>query len=255
VTSALTFLLLLLAGFAGGLANALAGGGAFVVFPALLFAGVAPVVANATASLVLLPGGIFAAWVYRHSLVEYSRTTILQLIIICLIGSFAGSLLLLNTGNATFSFLVPWLLLTAAVIFTFAPRLRKAAARGSGHRSLAVLLIGEFIISVYGGYFGAGMGVLMVALFLAAAGMNVHSANGLRTICGTVVNLLAVILFAWKGIVDFKVGIPMLLAGSLAGYFGARVVRSMNEEAVRLGILIYAWGLTAWFFFRTFLLA
>lgn len=249
----MTFLLLLAAAFLGGLANALAGGGAFIVFPALLFAGVAPVTANATASLVLVPGGIAAAWVYRHTLVEHSRTMIWQLVVVCLVGSATGSWLLLNTSNVTFYRLVPWLLLAAASVFTFAPRLRRAAA-AHGHKSLPMLLIGQFIIALYGGYFGAGMGVLMVALYLAAANMNVHAASGIRTICGTAVNVLAVLLFAAYGLVDWKTGIPMLLAGSVAGYFGARVVSRMNENAVRRGILIYAWGLTAWFFVRTFVL-
>ena len=95
----------------------------------------------------------------------------------------------------------------------------------------------------------------MVALYLAAANMSVHTANGVRTICGTVVNLLAVILFAWKGAIDFRTGVPMLLAGSVAGYWGARFVRGMNEQAVRRGILIYAWALTGWFFLRLYFLA
>jgi uncharacterized membrane protein YfcA len=245
-----TFFLLLLAALIGGVANALAGGGTFITFPALLFAGIASVKANATASLVMVPGGIASAWVYRRTIAGQPRSLVMQLVTVSLAGSLVGSLLLLNTDNATFSSLVPWLLLIAATVFTFAPLLRSAAARAAGHKSVSVLLAGQFVIAFYGGYFGAGMGVLMIALFLVAANMDVQSASGLRLICATTVNLLAVLLFALRGAVEWKVGLPMLLAGIVGGYLGARVVRRLNEKAARNAILIYAWGLTVWFFLR-----
>jgi uncharacterized membrane protein YfcA len=245
-----TLFLLLLAAVAGGAANALAGGGTFIVFPALLLAGVASVKANATSSLIMLPGGIVSAWVYRRSLAGQSLATMAQLVVISLAGSLVGSLLLLHTANATFSALVPWLLLIAAAVFTAAPRLRSAASRTSGHKSIIILLVGQFVIALYGGYFGAGMGVLMIALFLAAANMGVQSASGLRLICATAVNVLAVVLFALRGALDWKLGIPMLAAGITGGYLGASIFRRLNEKMARNVILIYAWGLTIWFFAR-----
>jgi uncharacterized membrane protein YfcA len=245
-----TFALLLLAALIGGVANALAGGGTFIVFPALLFAGIASVKANATASLVMVPGGMVSAWVYRRTFEGQPSSFVMQLVSVSLAGSLVGSLLLLNTANATFSSLVPWLLLIAATVFTVAPLLRSAAARAAGHKSTILLLTGQFIIAVYGGYFGAGMGVLMIALFLAAAKMDVQSASGLRLICATSMNLLAVLLFAVRGALDWKTGIPMLIAGIAGGYLGARVMRRLNEKAARNAILVYAWGLTVWFFFR-----
>jgi len=167
-----------------------------------------------------------------------------------LAGSLVGSLLLMNTSNTTFSRLVPWLLLMAAAVFTAAPWLRKAAAGLGGHQSLVVLVAGQFFVAGYGGYFGAGMGVLMMALYLAASDMDVHTAGGLRTVCAAAINVLAVGIFTWKGAVDFRVGIPMLLAGIAGGYWGALTVKKLKAEGVRRGILIYAWGLTAWFFVR-----
>jgi hypothetical protein len=112
------------------------------------------------------------------------------------------------------------------------------------------MVAGQFIVAGYGGYFGAGMGVLMMALYLAASDMDVHTAAGLRTVCAAAINVLAVGIFAWKGAVDYKVGIPMLAAGIAGGYWGAIAVKKLNAEGVRRGILIYAWGLTAWFFVR-----
>jgi len=246
----LTLILLLIVAAIGGAANALAGGGTFLVFPALLLAGVASVKANATASLIMMPGGIASAWVYRHSFGNLPQREIVRLTIISLIGSAVGSVLLLSTPNRTFSNLVPWLLLIAAAVFTLAPRLRAAASKSSGGKSAVLLLAGQFIIGVYGGYFGAGMGVLMIALFLIASSMSVQTANGIRLICGTAINILAVILFAWRGALDYKLGIPMLIAGIAGGFFGARIVRRLKESTARNAILIYAWALTIWFFVK-----
>jgi len=119
---------------------------------------------------------------------------VLQLLTVSLAGSLVGSLLLLNTANATFSTLVPWLLLIAAAVFTAAPWLRSAASKAAGHKSTPALFVGQFIVTVYGGYFGAGMGVIMIALFLAAGNMDIHAASGIRVICATSVNVLATLL-------------------------------------------------------------
>jgi uncharacterized protein len=246
------FFLVIAAAFLGGVTNALAGGGTFLVFPALLLAGIAPVQANATASLVLLPGSVASAWVYRDTVRASKRRFLLFMCLASLVGSGIGSVLLLSTSNATFSSLVPWLLFSAAFVFTVAPWIRRFAARHHGAESVGVLLVGQTIISVYGGYFGAGMGVLMIALYLVASSLDVHSASGLRMVCSCVINILAVILFAWRGALVYSSGVPMLVAGILGGYFGAHAVKRMNAEHARIAILIYAWGLTAWFLFRSF---
>ncbi len=245
-----TLLILLLASMLGGAANALAGGGTFLVFPALLLAGVAPIKANATASLALLPGAIASAWVYREAVRAISGRFLAIMAAASLAGSLVGSMLLMSTSNHTFSKLVPWLLLMAASVFSAAPWLRKAAARLGGHQSMILLVAGQFFVAGYGGYFGAGMGVLMMALYLAASEMNVHTAAGLRTVCAAAINVLAIGIFAWKGAVDYNAGVPMLLAGIVGGYWGAKAVKRLNAEGVRRGILIYAWGLTAWFLVR-----
>lgn len=256
------FFLLLLSALLGGGANALAGGGTFLVFPALLLAGVASVKANATASLIVVPGAIASAWVYRRKLAGQNvagqnASFMARIVAVSLAGAAAGSLLLLNTSNGTFSNLVPWLLLLAATVFTLAPKLREAAAksakRDSGtHSSVTGLLIGQFAIAVYGGYFGAGMGVLMLSLFLIASRMDVQGANGLRLLCGSAINVLAVALFAWRGALDYRLGLPMLGAAIAGGYLGALIVRRLKENTARRAILIYAWALTAYFFIRTF---
>ena len=242
---------MLLAAVLGGASNALAGGGTFLTFPAILLAGVAPVRANATASLVLLPGAFVSAWVYRDTIANGpSRKFLWQMIGASLIGSVAGSILLLMTPNSTFSSLVPWLLLGATAVFTAAPKIRRMAAKAGHHESLPALLVGQACISVYGGYFGAGMGVLMIALYLVSSSMDIQTAAGMRMICSCAINTLAVVIFALRGAMDYRVGMPMLLAGVVGGYVGARLVKRLDAQLARRSILIYAWALTAWFFGR-----
>ena len=246
----IAFLALLAVAALGGAMNALAGGGTFLVFPALLFAGVPSVTANATSSLVLLPGTIASAWVYRDTMHGMTPSFLRWMAVASFAGSLAGSILLLHTSNLTFSLLVPWLLLGAAAVFSAAPTIRRVAQSKNGGHSFPALLIGQFAISTYGGYFGAGIGVLMLALYLAVANLEVHAASGLRTVCGAVINTLAVVIFATRGALDYKRGIPMLAAGIAGGYWGAHGVKRLDPQKARLGILIYAWALTAYFFIR-----
>jgi len=245
--------MLLAAAFLGGASNALAGGGTFLTFPALLFVGVAPVKANATASLVLLPGAFASAWVYRDTIKNITAKSLWTLSATSLVGSLIGSILLLMTSNSTFSSLVPWLLFAATAVFTLAPWIRKVAMRRHGHESFAALLVGQLVISAYGGYFGAGMGVLMIALYLVATNLDVHSASGLRMVCACIINMLAVAIFAWRGALDYRVGVPMLVLGVIGGYIGAILVKRLNAQHARIAILVYAWVLTVWFFARLYL--
>jgi uncharacterized membrane protein YfcA len=244
------YLILVLAGLAGGAVNALAGGGTFITFPALLLIGMGSVRANATASLVLIPAMLASAWVYRDTMRQFSARYLALVIGASLAGSLTGSMILMNTSNHTFSQMVPWLLLTASLVFTFAPRIRAFAERIGQHDSTALLLAGQTAIAAYGGFFGAGMGVLMLTLFLIATRLDVHSATAIRMICAVSINLLAVVVFASHGAIDFTAGIPMLVAGIFGGYAGARFLRSLDAAAARRAILIFAWALTVWFFGR-----
>jgi uncharacterized membrane protein YfcA len=248
----MTTLVMLLAAFLGGASNALAGGGTFLVFPALLLGGIAPVQANATASLVVLPGAFASAWVYRDALRSAGNRLLWLLCIASVLGSAAGGVLLLTTPNSIFSALVPWLLFVAALVFTIAPWLRRVASKRHGHQSLAAFLVGQTIISVYGGYFGAGMGVLMIALYLVVTRLDVHSANAVRMTAGCIINTVAVAIFAWRGALVYRSGLPMLIAAILGGYIGALGMKRLNANHARIAILIYAWALTAWFVLRQF---
>lgn len=244
------YLILLAAAVIGGATNALAGGGTFLTFPALLLVGIAPVQANATASLVLLPGAYASAWVYRDTIRKAQGSFLGWMTAASLVGSVIGSVLLLSTSDATFSKLVPWLLLVASVVFTAAPWLRSIETSRHGRQSLTWLIVGQVAISAYGGYFGAGMGVLMIALYLIATKLDVYAATGLRMVCSCAINTLAVAIFAFRGAIVYRVGLPMLVAGIIGGYLGAIAVRRLDPKHARLAILTYAWALTAWFFLK-----
>jgi len=248
----LRLLSLIAASILGGAVNALAGGGTFLVFPALVLAGIAPITANATASFLLWPAGLASAWVYRKDIPD-DRRLLGIMSLVSAVGATIGSFVLLRTTNATFAGLVPWLLLFATLNFTFSKHLRTLASRASHRASLILLVLGQLAISFYGGYFGAGMGVLMLALYLSATGKDVHVANGLRLVCGIVINAVAIVIFAVKGAIDWKVGIPTMVAALVGGYFGAVLVRRLNAESARRSVLIYAWAITVWFFARQLL--
>lgn len=250
-----TFLLLLGAAFLGGLANALAGGGTFLVFPALLFAGLDPIVANATSAGAMLWGGIASAVVYRVGSV-YKPALLRGLLAASVAGGISGSVLLLITPSARFARLVPFLMLGAALIYTFSDRLaawgaRRQAAQGHDRATQWVgLLLGHYLISVYGGYFGAGMGVLMIVLFLLTANMDVQQSAALRFYCTFGINFLAVGIFAWRGLIHWSLSAPMAVAAAASGYWGAHLVRRMSPLVAKRAVLIYAWITSIWLFFR-----
>jgi uncharacterized membrane protein YfcA len=249
----LSWILLVAAAVAAGAVNALAGGGMFLVFPALLFAGVAPVAANATASLILIPGGWASTWVYRDTLKHGWRLQT-AMAVVSLAGAWAGSELLLHTPERNFASLVPYLMLSATLIFSFSGKLRRAAESHASRTTHYVPLIaGQFALAIYGGYFGAGMGVLMLALYLLSAHLKMQDASGMRLICGTAANTMAALVFAVRGIIYWPVAVPMILACIAGGYWGAHLVKRLDSEKARRAILIYAWSISLWLLVRSFL--
>lgn len=234
----------------GGFANALAGGGTFLVFPALLFAGLDSIVANATAASVMMPGGIASMLVYRQGS-SYEPKLLRALMISSILGGITGSVLVLLTPSQRFSALVPYLMLSAALVFTFSEQIARAAA---AHISDTVrwtpLLIGQYFISVYGGYFGAGMGVLMIVLFFLTANMNVQQSAALRFYCTMGINGFAILVFGLRGVIIWKLSVPMALASVTGGYWGAHLVKRLSVKAARNAVLIYAWIMTIWLLVR-----
>jgi hypothetical protein len=245
--------MLLGSALAGGAVNALAGGGMFMVFPALLLAGIAPISANATATVSLMPGAWTSTWVYRDRLAIHGRRLAIGMALSSIAGGAVGSELLLHTSNAQFSRLVPWLLLAATILFTFAGQLRKYATSHTAKKTReGPLIFGQFFLAIYGGYFGAGLGVLMLALFMVTTNMNIQTASGIRIMCGSVANLVAASIFAARGIIEWRAALPMLVCAIAGGYAGAHMVKRLNEDWARKAILAYAWIITLLLIYRTY---
>jgi hypothetical protein len=223
-----------------------------MLFPALIFAGLDPIVANATSSMITLPGGIASALVYRSGM-KISGRMFWALVAISAAGGVLGSQLLLHTPSERFARVVPYLMIGAALVFTFSEQLRRfAGAHTSDRKQNPVLLYtGTLAIAIYGGYFGAGMGVLMIVLFLIAAHIGVQESAGLRMWCATSVNLLAVAAFIVRGIVLWRVAIPMLLCTLIGGYWGAHAVQKLTAETARRAVLVFAWTLSLWLLVRS----
>lgn len=244
------FLLFLAAVLAGAL-NSVAGGGTFIAFPALLFAGIEPIAANATCTIGVWPGALASAFAYRRELNIQSKRLPIMLAI-SLTGGAIGAFVLLSTPSATFEFLIPWLLLAAAVLFTFSPHITAFLRRHAYAPPQGVALLGslalQFMIAFYGGYFGAGIGILMLAL-LALLGMTqIHEMNALKTVLGTAINGIAVVIFILSGKVVWDVAVLMIAGGIVGGYFGAHYAKKLPGTWIRYFVITIAWGMTLKFF-------
>ncbi len=245
----LVALLLFAAGVAGGAVNAVAGGGSFIVFPSLLLVGVPPVAANATTAVALWPAGIASSVAYRKDL-QTDRRSLVVLSIASAIGGAIGAMLLLRTSDETFTKILPLLMLGASAVFTVGPRL--SALRKTGRLSLAMGACVQLLIASYGGYFGGGMGILMLATFTLMGMTNLHSMNGLKTVLGVFINGAANVAFFIAHKVVVSVALPVAIGSVVGGFGAAALARKLDPKKVRKLVLVFAWTLTAWFFAKAF---
>lgn len=246
------FLILITAAFAGGVLNTIAGGGTFLVFPALVFVGVPPVMANATATFVALPGYLAGAAGFRQEMTALTRPQILRLTGITVIGGGAGAYLLTISSNEAFSALVPVLLLAATIVFTFGDRIRTWAAKHSRDVRPEGAL-GLILVSLYGGYFNGGLGIVLLALFTMWGMSNIHLMNGLKMWTSAVIAIVSFFIFAQGGILDWQKAIIMMVAGTIGGYLGAPLSRALPVHRVRQFISFVGFAMTAIFAVRLIL--
>lgn len=250
-----TILFLFVAGVLGGALNAVAGGGSFVAFPALLWSGVPPIPANATNTIALWTGAAASGGAYRSRL-DVPRRVMIPLLTASLIGGLLGALLLLKTPAHTFMRVLPWLTLGATLLFAFGRKL--AGKRGSviEHETTVAALAGattfQFAVGIYGGYFGGGMGIVMLAM-LAALGMtDIHAMNALKSVMGFVINGVAVVTFVLAGAVYWRHGIVMILGGIAGGYLGAHYAMKMPQIWIRWFVVAVGAGMTVYFFWKAY---
>jgi uncharacterized protein len=243
----ITAILVIAAGFFGGAVNVLAGGGSLISFPALLFAGLDPVVANASSVVALFPATFGSVWAYRRSIFAVTEVNVTGLFVLSMLGGLAGALLLLYTPNAVFAALVPWLVLFSTLIFAFgnfAPLGMVQRLRLGPRAALAV----HFFISIYGGYFGGGIGFLMLAALTLFGMRDINAMNGLKMALVGVMTVTALGVFVVAGIVDWQHSLPMAVSSAIGGYVAARIAQMLDQRLLKGFIVLLGLGLTAFFF-------
>jgi uncharacterized protein len=271
---------LFIAALLAGLLNSVAGGGSFISFPALLFSGIAPIAANATNTAAVWPGTVASTVAYRKEFTPEVRRMLPALLITGVVGGIIGARVLLNTPPATFMHIVPWLLLGATLLFASSSRFTKklharatspvgsgdAGAIASGMNGPAVLrdvavpargsrrwlfpvgLFLELLVSIYIGYFGAGVGILLLAL-LAFMGMeNIHAMNAVKSLLVSVVNGVALATFIWARVIVWPQALLMLVAAALGGYAGAHYGRRLKQQQIRYLVIVVGLSMSAYFF-------
>lgn len=244
--------LALAAALIAGALNSVAGGGSFVSFPALLFLGLPPIVANATNNTAMWLGTLSSVGGYREELGERLRRFV-PVLAVATAGGALGAVLLLVTPEATFTRMIPYLLLFATVVFAASDRLREFAGR-SGIPDDGVstrLFVPLFLVAIYGGYFGAGIGILILALFALSGWSQIHRMNAVKVLLATCINGVAVIPFAAAGKIAWGVAAVVAIGAVAGGYFGARIARRVDPRVIRTLVIVIGAAMTLYFFMRT----
>jgi len=248
-------IVLFLAGALGGALNAVAGGGSFVAFPALLFTGVPPIPANATNCFALWVGTTASGQAYRERL-DITRRVLIPLVLISVVGGVAGAILLLKTPAHTFMRVLPWLMLGATLLFAFGKKLSGNRPSSLGHdaspQALVWACVFEFFVAIYGGYFGGGVGIINLAM-LAALGMtDIHAMNALKVVLGAVINGVAVVTFISAHAIVWPEGIVMTIGAIAGGYSGAHYSQKLPQSWIRVFVILVGAGMTLYFFFKAY---
>lgn len=251
--SLLQIALLLAAAFGGGAMNAIAGGGTLLTFPALVLLGVPSIRANATSTVALLPGAATSMAGYRRE-VEAHRAWLKTLFLPSLVGGALGSVLLLRTPERTFDHLAPFLVLFATVLFMAQALVARWV--DSPHeppktwRRWAVAWLAQFGVALYGGYFGAGIGIMMLVVLGFLGLTDIHAMNGLKNFFGICINGVAAAYFVSQGAVDWPLALAMALGAMAGGYAGARFARRIGRARARAAVVLIGLSLAAALFLR-----
>ncbi|MDZ8187028.1 MAG: sulfite exporter TauE/SafE family protein [Nostoc sp. ChiSLP02] len=250
LTSLHSLLLFATAFIAGGL-NAVAGGGSFITFPVLIFTGVPPIAANATNNTALWVAALASAGAYRQDL-GIKRQVFLLLCGISLLGGIIGSIALLYTSANVFNKLIPYLLLLATLVFTFGDAFRGwlqlQNQKSTPDVPIFNLALAQLAIAIYGGFFGAGLGILMLATLSFLGIKNIHTINAFKAFLGSCINGIAIIPFIFAGVILWQQAILMAVGGSLGGYLSAHYARKVKPQLIRKFVILVAFSMTIYFF-------
>jgi uncharacterized membrane protein YfcA len=247
---------LIAAGALGGAINAVAGGGSFVAFPALLFTGVPPIPANATNTLALWIGVTASGGAYRKRM-SISRRVMIPLIATSVVGGLAGAVLMIRTPGQTFMKVLPWMLLGATLLFIFGKHLTGRVSAGISHDSSNSAIVGasafELVVAIYGGYFGGGVGIINLAMLSALGMTDIHDMNALKLILGGVINGMAAFIFVVAGAIYWPQVIVMTVGAVGGGYLAAHYAQKLPQVWVRGFVIIIGAAMTVYFFVRAYL--
>jgi uncharacterized membrane protein YfcA len=245
-------LILFVLGAIASAINAVAGGGSLITFPALTVAFHMPSnIANATNSVALWPGSMAGAIGFKN-LLHKTKKYLKVLFVPTLVGSIVGAELFINTSTKVFDRVIPWLILLAAMLLLFQPTVKTFAVKHGRTTSPATGAILQFLVSVYGGYFGAGMGIMMLAAFALFMEGTIHELNAVKTWLGLVINFAASVMFLFQHIIDPSVAIVLTLGSIVGGFYAAKFSQKVNPDKMRLVIAAYGLIASAYFMYRTF---
>lgn len=234
----------------GGIAaaiNAVAGGGSLISFPTLRFGlGIDPTIANATNSVALWPGSLTGALGFNN-VIERTKHHLKTLLLPTIVGSATGAYLMASTDPKDFDLVVPWLILLAATLLVFQPKIKAFAMRSNRTPHPFAAILGQFLVSVYGGYFGAGMGIMMLGAFALYMDGTIHELNAVKNWLGLVINLTCSTIFFTKGLIDFHVAVWLALGSIVGGFYAAKLSLKVNPDKLRTVIAIYGVGMAAYY--------
>lgn len=247
-----SLMLLAAAAFGAGVLNAIAGGGSFLTFPALVFTGVPPIVANATSALAVSPGYLGSTLGFRPELRALPARRLWREALIAAVGGVAGAGLLLVTPAKVFAGIVPWLLLFATVLFAAGPLIARRAQAAAGHAQGLDRWRepGLLAVAIYGGYFNGGLGILLMALYTVTGEGRIHTVNALKNLNSLVLSWLSVAAFVVAGAIAWRQGLIMMVAATAGGFFGARWSKRLPAPVVRTGVIVTGLVMSAVFFLR-----
>ena len=245
----LSLLILFVAAIWAGAQNALAGGGSFITLPSLMLTGMDARAANITSTVALFPAQLVTGFTGRSDSRSLPGLSFVVLFVICLVGGALGALVLLWTPPTVFARLVPWLVLFATVLFAWGSFFRKAPRPGETHLPPWGAAVVQFFISVYGGYFGGGIGLLMMAS-LTMAGLAVRNAGAAKNILAGVMNASAVAIFVFSSDVHWRQAIVTAIGASFGGWVGALMLKSVNEKLLKFAVVAIGLALTVGLFLR-----
>src|SRR5262245_33546232 len=255
------FTALCLSAFAAGAVNSVAGGGTLLTFPTLLavfrkseeLADLAGVLANATSTLALMPGSLAGALAYRRELAE-CRRLVLMLIAPSMFGGAVGSLLVTEFPPSVFDRLIPWLILSASALFMLQGPLKRLTGTSAhsvpGWKTAVAVIFGQFLIAVYGGYFGAGIGILMLAVLPFMGTKSIHQTNAAKTFLAACINAVTVVIFMVKGVVIWPYALAMAATAILGGYVGGHFARRLPAVLVRAIVIVIGFALGGYYLWK-----